>query len=286
MNQLGSLGGGNHFIELQRVEKILDPEGAKSLGIFKGQLTVMIHSGSRGFGHEIGGSYMKKAKQLNEKQGIREITGLSYFPLSEKSAKQYIGAMNAAANFAYVNRAVMAALVKGNISRMYHGIKTSLLYDVTHNMAKFETHGGQELLIHRKGSTRAFDKTRMKGTPFADTGQPVLIPGSMGTASYVLLGISSGEKSLFSVNHGAGRVMSRSKAAGGRGKKKNQKAAISDVDFKKSIKGVHLITGNWRAIKEEAPQAYKNIDIVIDTVTEAGLAKPIARLKPRAVLKG
>ncbi len=287
MDQLGTLGGGNHFIEFQVVERILEPDKAKRLGLFEGQFTVMLHTGSRGFGHEVGGHYMKLAKDVTGKgTGGGRGPGLSYFASSNKMARQYLDAMNAAANFAYANRAILAALVAGNLSRRYPDINLRPLYDVTHNMAKIEEHGGETFFVHRKGSTRAFDAGRMRGTPFSEVGQPVLIPGSMGTASYVLVGTSTGSQALYSVNHGAGRVMSRSRASGKGRKGRREQAAISDAEFKRSMEGVHLIAGNMSGVKEEAPAAYKDIDKVIQTVAEAGLAVPVARLTPLAVLKG
>lgn len=287
MGQLGTLGGGNHFIELQKVERVFDEDLAGRMGIFKGQLAIMIHSGSRALGHEIGGHYMKLARGYDDARGLKSAgAGLAYLPLDSAEARDYIGAMRAAANFAFANRALMGILAEGNLLMHYPDARPRLLYDVPHNMAKPEEHGGNKLWVHRKGGTRAFGKERMRGTVFAGMGQPVLIPGSMGTASYVLAGADAGGPSLFSVNHGAGRVMSRTAAAGrGRGKKRG-KAQIGDDEFKRSMKGIHLIAADKRAVKEEAPQAYKNIDLVIETVREAGLAAPVARLVPRAVLKG
>jgi tRNA-splicing ligase RtcB len=201
--------------------------------------------------------------------------------------RDYLLAMQAAANFAFANRALMAALAIGEIQELHPAARTWLVYDVPHNMAKLEVHHGRQLWVHRKGGTRAYDRSRMSGTSFADLGQPVLIPGSMGTASYVLVGIESGAPSLFSVNHGAGRVMSRTAAAGGRkGRGKKRTAEISDADFKQSMKGIHLVCEDRRAVKEEAPAAYKDIDKVIETVQDSGLARPVARIVPRAVLKG
>ena len=164
-----------------------------------------------------------------------------------------------------------------------------LIYDVTHNIAKNETYGAKQFWVHRKGATRAFPPERMKDTEFADVGQPVLIPGSMGTGSYLLIGAESAEETLFSVNHGAGRVMSRTQAAGKtirRSGKVIKEAAISDEEFEKSMEGIKLIAGDRALAKEEAPQAYKDIDVVVDVVARAGLAKPVARMRPLAVLKG
>jgi tRNA-splicing ligase RtcB len=163
------------------------------------------------------------------------------------------------------------------------------VYDVAHNLAAFERHYNREWMVHRKGATRAFPAERMVDTPFADWGQPVLVPGSMGTASWLLRGIPEGEITLFSTNHGAGRVMSRKAARGkrrGRRGKIIKEGAISDRDFKESMAGVHLICEDPRSIKEEAPAAYKDIDAVIDTVIGAKMAAPVARMVPLAVLKG
>jgi len=161
------------------------------------------------------------------------------------------------------------------------------VYDVPHNIAKRETHHGRELIVHRKGATRAYPPALMQGTPFAGAGQPVLIPGSMGTASYLLAGVPSGHESLFSVNHGAGRTMSRTAASGRtRHGKAVREAAISDEEFRRSMEGVCLVCEDRASIKEEAPGAYKDIDDIIAVVTGAGLAKPVARMKPLAVLKG
>jgi tRNA-splicing ligase RtcB len=283
--QLATLGGGNHFIELQRVDEIADADAAKRFGLFEGQLVVMIHSGSRGLGHQVGGEYMKKAASMTLSECPN--SHLCYMHADSKEGKNYIGAMNAAANFAFVNRQLMTVLVRKNF-RHYHGdIPMPLVYDVPHNMAKLETHGGGNFYVHRKGATRAFDAARMAGTPFAETGQPALIPGSMGTASYLLLSGERAHEGLFSVNHGAGRVMSRKQAAGvwKKGRCVRQ-PAISRDDFEASMEGITLLCKNRREILEEAPGAYKDIDVVIETVTGAGLGRVVARLVPLAVLKG
>ena len=252
----------------------------------------MIHSGSRGLGYEVAGHYMRQAKGYLKSRGVAPPNGqLQYFPAESAEAKQYLEAMNGAANFAFANRSVMALLVRrafGSVfgSQEVGGIRS--VYDVTHNMAKEERWEGKNYMVHRKGATRAFDGERMSGTPFERLGQPILIPGSMGTASYVLMGHAGSRRSFFSVNHGAGRVMSRTKAAGRKGKRGRSgvNAAISDQDFKRSMEGVVLICENPRRIKEEAPAAYKDIDEVIRVVLGAGLALPVARLAPLAVLKG
>ncbi len=288
--QVGTLGGGNHFIELQKVDRIDDLEVAQAWGIHPGQLVVMIHSGSRGLGHEVGGHYMRAASKYDRQHGIGvPNSNLSIFPLDSRPGKDYLGAMNAAANYAFANRAMMAILVKGVIRRCLGKLDIGTVYDVAHNLAALGRHHQKEWMVHRKGATRAFPAERMSDTPFADWGQPVLVPGSMGTASWLLRGIPEGKITLFSTNHGAGRVLSR-KAAGGkrRGKRGRiiQPGAISDRDFESSMAGVHLICKDPRSIKEEAPAAYKDIDAVIDTVIGAKMAAPVARMVPLAVLKG
>ena len=292
LSQLGTLGGGNHFIEIQEVVSVDDGERAEALGLFQGQLTCMIHSGSRGLGYEVAGHYIRQARGYLKSRGIAPPNGqLQFFPAESSEARQYLEAMNGAANFAFANRSVMALLVRRAFGSLFgrqevRGIRS--VYDVTHNMAKEEKWEGKNYLVHRKGATRAFDGERMRGTAFERLGQPILIPGSMGTASYVLMGHSGSRRSFFSVNHGAGRVMSRTKAAGRKGKRGRSgvEAAISDREFKRSMEGIVLICENPRRIKEEAPAAYKDIDEVIRVVLGAGLALPVARLAPLAVLKG
>jgi tRNA-splicing ligase RtcB len=250
---------------------------------------VMLHSGSRGFGHEVGGHFMKLAGAYCKKQGIQlPNRDLAYLPIDCPEARDYLGAMAAAANYAFLNRQLMAGLVRRNLRHaLGEELELPTLYDVPHNIAKFEPLKQRQVCVHRKGATRAYPAKRMGQTPFSETGQPVLIPGSMGTASYLLAGIDSGAESLYSVNHGAGRLMSRTAAAGKVRKGKVVKPGrITDDQFNESMEGVHLICANPRRIKEEAPAAYKDIDLVIDTVVGAGLAKSVARMVPLAVLKG
>jgi tRNA-splicing ligase RtcB (3'-phosphate/5'-hydroxy nucleic acid ligase) len=281
-DQLGTLGGGNHFIEFQVITQISDRKIAERFGLFEGQFVVMIHSGSRGLGHQVGSEYMKWSKKRHGGEAP-----VAWLDLDEKPGRDYIGAMHAAANFAFANRHLMGALVTGNILRDYPDARVRLLYDVPHNIAKFEEHGGRTLLVHRKGATRSFGPRRMAGTSFADTGQPVLIPGSMGTASYILAGADTNRDNLASVNHGAGRVMSRTEARGKRrGGKVVKQAAITEEDFERAMEGILLLTDNRRAVRDEAPQAYKNIDTVMETVLGAGLAVNVARTRPLAVMKG
>lgn len=290
-DQLATLGGGNHFIEVQYVDTVYDEELAEKWGLMKDYIVLMIHSGSRGLGHQVGGDYMKLAAQYNDRNNDwRPAKDLSYFHRTSDEARKSMGAMCAAANFAFVNRALMSVFVKHATRKIMGDVELPLLYDVPHNIAKEEDHFGRSLMIHRKGATRAFGPRRMHGTPFDKTGQPVLIPGSMGTSSYVLVGVDQNTQSLASVNHGAGRVMSRTQAAGKkpgrRGGSQIREAAITDDEFKRAMKGITVICEDPKSIKEEAPQAYKDIDAVIDCVVGAQLARPVARMRPLAVLKG
>lgn len=287
IDQLGTLGGGNHFIEIQEVSQVYDENIANQLGIKKWQIVIMIHSGSRGLGHQVGDDYMPMAKE-EAKSKMPENT-IGFFKADSKNGADYIGAMQSAANFAFVNRQIMALLVRKNFRHYFGDIAMPLIYDVPHNIAKMESYDGEQIWVHRKGATRAFPKKLMKGTRFANIGQPIIIPGSMGTASYLLIGTDSAKESLYSVNHGAGRVMSRT-AAGGKSRRRDGKVfkegSISDKEFEESMKNVLLICEHRGTIKEEAPAAYKDIDIVIDIVKNAGLANPVAKMKPLAVLKG
>ena len=286
-DQLGTLGGGNHFIEIQLVQKIFDEQLGKFFGLFENQIVVMLHSGSRRFGYEVADEYMSIAAAQPQMGGRRKM--LSYLDANSPQGKRYIAAMGAAANFAFVNRHIMGLLVRRCFSRLFGPTPLPLVYDVTHNMAKLETHEGKRLWVHRKGATRAFGPELMKDTPFEQVGQPIITPGSMGTASYLMVGTGKSEESLCSVNHGAGRVMSRTAASGmsrhGHGRHP-EAALISDADFKRSMTGIKLIAGDKRRIKEEAPAAYKNIDEVVRVVNQCGWAKIVARMTPLAVLKG
>lgn len=287
-NQLGTLGGGNHFIELQEVVEIKDQYIAKKWGIFEGQLIVMIHSGSRGLGHQIGEDYMSCAKSTNygEPHPSKE---LCYIPLERKEGQNYVKAMHSAANSAFANRHIMSLLVLKNFLYHYPQSNLEILYDVPHNIAKYENHFGKMVWVHRKGATRAFPPKKMKDGVFKKEGHPVLIPGSMGSFSYLLVGVDENEKSLSSTNHGAGRRLSRTAAAGKvrhKDGKVLKEGVISDEEFKKAMEGITLICENKHTIKEEAPQAYKDIDEVIRVVEGAKLAKIVCKLKPLSVLKG
>ena len=286
-NQFGTLGGGNHFIELQRVIEVRDENIASRWGIFKDELTIMIHSGSRGFGHEIGDNYMKLAVTYDRRKGLyTPNNNLAYFKLEDKEGQDYLKAMYAAANFAYVNRHLMFLMIRNILQKSLKKSGINLLYDVPHNIAKTESLDDIRYIVHRKGATRAFPSSKMQNSIFSDTGQPVLIPGSMGTKSYLLVGTESAKETLYSVNHGAGRVMSRTAASGrGRGGKRSS-ALVSDEEFRNSMKDVYLICEDRTSIKEEAPAAYKDIDEVINVVVGAGIARVVAVMKPILVLKG
>jgi tRNA-splicing ligase RtcB len=283
--QLGTLGGGNHFIEIQYVQQIRDEALAKKFGLSENQIVVMIHSGSRRFGYEIADRYMDVAARRPENAERKKM--LSFLPIDCNTGKDYISAMGAAANFAFTNRHIMALLVRRCFNRMFGATPLKQVYDVTHNMAKLETHNNGQLWVHRKGATRAFGSERMAGTVFSEIGQPVITPGSMGTASYLLVGTGNSDESLCSVNHGAGRVMSRTAALGkSRRGRVIAPGKISDEQFRRSMEGVRLIAGNKHKIKEEAPDAYKDIDEVVRIVVACGWAKAVARMVPLAVLKG
>ena len=288
LTQLGTLGGGNHFIEIQQVVSVDDPKLAERIGLRVGRIMIMIHSGSRGLGYETAGFFIKRAAEHMKRNRLKSPNNqLLFFKAASEEGEDYLRAMNGAANFAFANRQAMSLLVRKAVKNLYGpGAMIETIYDVAHNIVKFETHlvgrKKRDLYVHRKGATRSFDAKRMERTPFAGIGQPVLIPGSMGTASYVLLGHPGSARSLFSVNHGAGRVLSRSRAAG----KKGRPGVITDENFKESMEGIYLICGDKRRIKEEAPEAYKDIDRVIEVVLGADLALPLAKLRPLAVLKG
>jgi tRNA-splicing ligase RtcB len=279
--QLGTLGGGNHFIEFQEVTEVFDREVAGEFGLFPGQFTVMIHTGSRGFGHQICTDFSKSLLPVAKKYGIElPSKGLACAPVESPEGRAYFAAMACAVNFAFANRQVIMqdvmrvlADVLGPAERL--GIR--LVYDVAHNIAKWETHHNRRVLVHRKGATRALpaghgDNPRI----YRGTGHPVLIPGSMGTASYILVGTDQTAASYYSANHGAGRTLSRTAAA----------RSITRDEFEKSMGEVLYNTRNYRDIVDEAPLAYKNIDEVVDTLAAINMTRLVARLRPLAVIKG
>ncbi len=284
--QLGTLGSGNHFLEVQVVEKVFSPI-ANEFGLQKGQIVIMIHCGSRGYGHQIASDYIREflpiAKRLNLFLPDLELV---YLPLYREEAQSYLSAMNSAINFAFTNRQIITYFVREVFDKLYSISKEEmpLLYDVAHNIAKFEKHvfEGEEfdLIIHRKGATRAFPPNH-KDLPniFKELGQPVLIPGSMGTSSYVLVGKEKGlEISFGSSCHGAGRRMSRRKA---------RETWRAESLLKQLLdKGIYVRSKTLRGVTEEAPQAYKDVDVVVRSVELAGISDVVAKLKPVGVVKG
>ncbi len=280
-NQLGSLGSGNHFLEVQYVEEIYDQELAKIFNIEKDTVMVMIHTGSRGLGHQIASDYI--AEIIRKDRSIPE-KDLAYTYIDNEIGQRYMGAMKAAVNFAFTNRQILTHLVRETFYDVFKIDNIDLIYDVAHNIAKIEKHkiDGElkEVIVHRKGTTRSFPANHQDIPPiYRNIGQPVLIPGSMGTASYLLIGNSkSMDLSFGSTCHGAGRTMSRTKA------KSNYKAENIIKDLLK--KSIILKARSEEGIVEEVPDAYKNVDEVVDVVTKNGLSKPIARLIPMIVIKG
>ncbi len=289
LDQIGTLGAGNHFIEVDVVDEIFYDEAAQRMGLFPGQIVVQIHCGSRGFGHQICTDYVKRFQQSVHKYGIKlPDRELVCAPLSSPEGQDYLAAMKAAANYAFVNRQVLTYHIRQSFEQVLagSGLRSTVyqIYDIAHNMAKIETHEvdgrRMELCVHRKGATRAFGP----GSPvlpdvYRDIGQPVLVPGSMGTASWVLVGTEkSMAQSFGSTCHGAGRTMSRSQA----------KRTIHGGDLRAELEasGIHVRAGSMPGLAEEAPAAYKDVDRVIEVVHGAGIAKKVARITPVAVVKG
>ncbi len=282
IEQLGTLGGGNHFIEFQEVTDIYDPELARRFGLYPGQFTVMIHTGSRGFGHQICTEYSRGLLAAAPKYKlVLPNKGLASAPIDSPEGRSYYQAMACAVNFAFSNRQIIHYEVARSLDKIFGSTWRqkghSLVYDVAHNIAKWEEHRNKRLLVHRKGATRALAAGN-KGNPgpYRATGHPALIPGSMGTASYVLVGRPAAAETYFSVNHGAGRVLSRKAAS----------RSISLEEFENSMEGILYGPRNFKDIVDEAPLAYKDIDEVVDSLAEIGLTHKVARLWPLAVLKG
>lgn len=281
--QLGTLGSGNHFLEILKVDEIFDNRIAKIFGLENDKIVIMIHCGSRGLGHQVASDYI----QLMEKEfGIKNLPDreLVNAPINSELGKKYFSAMNCAINFAFANRQIIMHKIRKIIKRNFPKSKTELLYDVCHNIAKIEEHiidnKKKEVCIHRKGATRAFGPGR-KEIPkkYRDFGQPVIIPGSMGTSSYVLIGTKKAEEISFgSTAHGAGRLLSRSKAI--------RELDGEKIKIKLSEKGITVEAGSMKALSEEAPEAYKDVEEVIKVSDELGIAKKIARLIPIGVIKG
>jgi tRNA-splicing ligase RtcB len=263
-DQLGSIGSGNHFVEIDVVDHIFDDATAEGLGLTHDGIVVLIHTGSRGLGHQVATDFLRVMTTAMPRYGIhipdRE---LACAPFRSDEGQRYFRAMSAAANFAFANRQMITA----GIRRAWPDATLDLVYDVAHNVAKLEEHLGSEVIVHRKGATRAFP------------GQAVLIPGSMGTASYVLLGEpKSMEETFGSTCHGAGRVMSRSRA--------KKEIRVGELKERLQKMGIVAVAQSAAGLVEEAPEAYKDIDEVVGVVERAGIATRVARLKPIAVIKG
>ncbi len=280
--QLSTIGGGNHFIEIGVVDAIFDATAAEAYGLEEGILTVLIHTGSRGFGHQVCTDYSKAMKNTAKKYNIEiPSAGLAAVPIRSQEGEEYYAAMTCAVNFAFCNRQWITDDVRKAFGETLGGndydYGLGLVYDVAHNTAKFETTAGRNMLIHRKGAVRALPPGhQMNPEPYLSTGHPVLIPGSMGSASYVVRAAPGVDKIFNSVNHGAGRVLSRTAA----------KREVSVKQLKERMADIQLSGTNYRAYLDEAPQAYKNIDLVVETLTEIGLSSKVARLRPLAVIKG
>ncbi len=280
--QLSTIGGGNHFIEIGILDKIYEPELAVNFGLREGNLTVLIHTGSRGFGHQICTDFSADMKKYARYYNLDiPSAGLASVPIESDQGQKYLGAMTCAVNFAFCNRQWITDDVRKAFSSVFGGSDydygLDIVYDVAHNTARFENIKGKKMLIHRKGATRALPAGHPDNPKkFIKTGHPVLIPGSMGTSSYIIRAEPGVEAIYNSVNHGAGRVMSRTSA----------KKEISVEALKKRLGKVIVSGSNYKAYLDESPQAYKNIDQVVETFTEIGLSRKVARLSPLAVIKG
>jgi len=287
--QLGTLGSGNHFVEIQVVEEIYEPEVAEKFGLFLGQLAIEIHSGSRGLGHQVCTDYVRSLQGAVQRYGIQlPDRELVCAPLDSPEGRAYFGAMAGAANFAWANRQCLANLARETfdleLAGKFKDRELRMVYDVTHNIAKLEEHEvdgkRMKLCIHRKGATRAFPPGHPAvPEPYQSVGQPVLVPGDMGTASYVLVGTERAMEETFGACcHGAGRVMSRSAA----------KRKIRGDRLREELRaqGIYVRAGSMPGLAEEAPEAYKDIERVVNVVHELGIARKVARLRPLAVMKG
>ncbi len=287
--QQGTLGSGNHFLEIQYVDEIYDRQAADGLGLFEGQVTVMIHTGSRGFGHQVCTDFLQKMERAAKKYSIhlydRE---LACAPVSSSEAQEYLGAMRAAANYAWANRQCIMHWCCEAFTRTLgispRQLGMQIVYDVAHNIAKVEEHmvNGQKkkLMVHRKGATRAFPPGHPElPDAYKQLGQPVLIPGDMGRASYVLLGTEKAMKETFgSTCHGAGRVMSRHQAI--------RRAKGRAIWREMEDKGIIVRSAGRETLAEEMSEAYKDVSNVVDVVHKAGISTKVARLRPLGVVKG
>jgi len=284
-DEMGTLGSGNHYLEVQRVAEIFDEAVAKTFGLRIDDVVITIHCGSRGLGHQIGTEFLKEmAMSAAQYQIVLPDRELACAPLTSPLGKQYLGAMRAGINCALANRQIITHLTRQAVAKIFPGIHLGLLYDVSHNTCKLEQHmiDGRKktLYVHRKGATRAFGPGHPDLPPvFKETGQPVLIGGSMGTSSYVLCGTKESEQHAFSsACHGAGRAMSRTKAS----KQWQGRTLIDEL----AAQGIIIRSPSMRGVAEEAPLAYKDVSAVVDIADRAGLARKVARLEPVICIKG
>ncbi len=288
-DQLGTLGSGNHFLEVQEVTDVYDEAAARAYGLFKGQAAVMLHTGSRGLGHQVCTDFIEVMRRAAARYGIPLADQqLAAAPFRSTEGQRYFGAMQAAANYAWANRQALTALVREafeaalGLGEAALGLR--LVYDVAHNIAKFEEHKvdgeARKLIVHRKGATRAFAPGHPElPAAYAAAGQPVIIPGDMGRCSYVLAGTARAMKETFgSACHGAGRLMSRHEAV--------RRARGRRIADELAAKGIIVFSSGRETLSEEMPEAYKDVDAVVGVVAGAGIARRVARLRPLAVIKG
>jgi len=277
--EISTLGSGNHFIEILFLKEIFDQNLAEKWGLFANQICVMIHTGSRALGHQTCLDYTNKFSQEESKYGIKApVRNLASLPADSPTGAAYLSAMAACVNFAFANRQLITYFIRKVFSEVITSpiSRLTLLYDVAHNIAKWEYHHGKKVLVHRKGATRALPAGHPQNPKhYLQTGHPAIVPGSMGTSSYIMVGLPQAEQTFYSINHGAGRAMSRGEA----------KRSIKKEDFEKKMSNI-VYNQPFGVMVDEAPQAYKDIDLVVGTLVEAEIAKRVAQLSPLAVIKG
>lgn len=289
LHELGTLGAGNHFLEVQKVERIFDEKTAKAYGLHEGQIVIMVHTGSRGYGHQICSDYLRTLLEYQKRHNISLVDQeLSYARIGDREADDYLGAMKSAVNYAFTSRQIITNSIRKSFEEVFgkspDALGMEILYDLSHNIAKLEEHtiegSRRKVYVHRKGATRAFAKGREEiPKKYREVGQPVLIPGSMGTASYVLSGDEGAMEETFgSACHGAGRVMSRHQA-------------LREIPAEKTLqslsnKNIAIRIRTRKLVSEEAEWTYKDIDEVVKVVKESRIAKPVSRNVPIAVIKG
>jgi len=282
LDEVGSLGSGNHFLEIQAVDQVFDAGAAAAMGLAAGRVCVMIHCGSRGLGHQICTEHVRAMGRVMARHGIRvPDRQLACAPVMSEEGERYLGAMAAAANYGRANRQLLAEAVR-RVFESTVGTTLDLVYDVSHNLARLEVHdvdgAPRTLCVHRKGATRADPPHAPELPPdLAECGQPVLLPGTMGTASYVLVGVAA-NPAFASTAHGAGRLLSRHRAA--------RHTSGRELKEKLESRGILVRGTSWRGLAEEKPEAYKDIEAVVEASDQAGLARRVARLVPLGVVKG